>query len=86
MSEDGRFSGSSGTPAGGKPADQDYGFFTTAPAGRTIAVRRAAPSSVGHHPAGPPPQGDAPPPAQFRPPGAKPGSAQPPRPSLHSAR
>jgi hypothetical protein len=55
MSEDSRFDGHPGTPAGGKAARQDYGFFTSAPA--------AAPTQF----AGPPASATAPPPGQALP-------------------
>jgi hypothetical protein len=44
MSEDSHFGASSGSPAGGKSANQDYGFFASTPAG--------APSQLGGQPAG----------------------------------
>jgi hypothetical protein len=61
MTEDSRFSGSSGTPAGSDGADQDFGFFTSAPA--------AAPTQFGPPPAPlAPPVPYGPPPAYGQPP------------------
>jgi hypothetical protein len=93
MSEDSRFSGSSGTPGGGNGAGQDYGFFTTAPApaptqfGGPPAQSAPPASPVPQQPAlaqfGPPasPVPQQPAPAQFGPPAspvAAPGQFGPP--------
>jgi hypothetical protein len=57
MSEDSQFGRSTGTPAGGKPAGQDYGFFAATPV--------AAPTPFGSQPRpASPPVNAGPPPAQ----------------------